>query len=32
MDKGYVDFKQLFCHFHRQRAFFSHQGQGQHEV
>lgn len=22
MDKGYVDFKQLFCHFHRQRAFF----------
>ena len=32
MDKGYVDFKQLFCHFHRQRAFFSHQGQGQYEV
>ena len=22
MDKGYVDFKQLFLHFHRQRAFF----------
>ena len=22
MDKGYVDFKQLFCHFHRQQAFF----------
>ena len=22
MDKGYVDFKQLFNHFHRQRAFF----------
>jgi hypothetical protein len=22
MDKGYVDFKQLFYHFHRQQAFF----------
>ena len=22
MDKGYVDFKQLFNHFHRQQAFF----------
>jgi hypothetical protein len=22
MDKGYVDFKQLFRHFHRQQAFF----------